>query len=99
MNNTQNLIYQDQRLMILKSLIECGFDANEDILLECLALYGHRISQTRLRNHLTFLADAELVRINKIADGRMWIAIITRQGEDVAKGIAIAEGVRKPRPE
>lgn len=41
----KELIKQDQRLVILRSLVDAGYDANESILDDCLALYGHKISR------------------------------------------------------
>ena len=96
MSKAKNLIFQDQRLVILTSLLECGYDANENILLDCLSLYGHRISQDLIRSHLLFLEEHGLITIEKISDDVLWVAYLTRRGEDVAKGVARCDGVRKP---
>ena len=95
MTNINNIIYQDQRRVILESLNESGFDANENMLLDCLELYGHRISQTLLRNHLLFLEDNGLISIKKISNNLLWVAQLTRTGEDVAAGKTRCEGIRK----
>ncbi|BFU65371.1 MULTISPECIES: winged-helix domain-containing protein [Pasteurellaceae] len=93
----QNIFHQDQRLVILRSLVDAGYDANESILDDCLALYGHKISRDLVRNHLNWLEEQGLVRIERLNNGFM-IATITQRGLDVANGEAIVEGVKRPRP-
>lgn len=93
----QNLFHQDQRLVILRSLVEAGYDANESILDDCLALYGHHISRDLVRNHLNWLEEQGLVQIERLQNGFM-IAKITQRGLDVAKGEAVVEGVKRPSP-
>ena len=93
----QNLFHQDQRLVILRSLAEAGYDANESILDDCLSLYGHNISRDLVRNHLNWLEEQVLVQIERLSNGFM-IAKITQRGLDVANGEAVVEGVKKPLP-
>lgn len=93
----QSIFHQDQRLVILCSLVDAGYDANESILDDCLALYGHKISRDLVRNHLNWLEEQGLVRIERLSNGFM-IATITQRGLDVANGEAIVEGVKRPRP-
>ncbi|OOF88048.1 hypothetical protein BKG93_00140 [Rodentibacter ratti] len=93
----QSIFHQDQRLVILRSLVDAGYDANESILDDCLALYGHKISRDLVRNHLNWLEEQGLVRIERLSNGFM-IATITQRGLDVANGEAIVEGVKRPRP-
>lgn len=92
-----NIFHKDQRLVILRSLVEAGYDANESILDDCLALYGHHISRDLVRNHLNWLEEQGLVHIERIQDGFM-VASITQRGLDVANGEAFVEGVKRPRP-
>lgn len=93
----QNLFHQDQRLVILRSLAEAGYDANESILDDCLALYGHKVSRDLVRNHLYWLEEQGLVRIERLHNGFM-VATITQRGLDVANGEAMVQGVKRPRP-
>ena len=53
----QDIFTKDQRLVILRSLEECGYDANESILNDCYYKYGHQISRDLLSNHLLLLKD------------------------------------------
>ncbi len=97
----KNIIHQDQRLVMLRSLIECDYDANESILKDCLAVYGHRISRDLVRTHLLFLEEQDLVKINRIQTGAgtdFFVASITTRGVDVAEGHSVVAGVKKPSP-
>ncbi|MDX3896896.1 VpaChn25_0724 family phage protein [Pasteurella multocida] len=93
----KDIFTQDQRLVILRSLADAGYDANESILDECLALYGHKISRDLVRNHLNWLEEQGLVRIERLSSGFM-VATITQRGLDVANGEAVVDGVKRPRP-
>lgn len=93
----QEILIQDQRLVILRTLTETGFDANESILSSGLEMYGHRISRDLLRNHLNWLEEQGLVRIERLTNGYM-VATITARGADVAEGRVVIDGVKRPRP-
>ncbi|MGX2948578.1 VpaChn25_0724 family phage protein [Frederiksenia canicola] len=91
------IFHQDQRLVILRSLVDAGYDANESILDDCLTLYGHKISRDLVRNHLNWLEEQGLVKIERLTDGFI-VATITQRGVDVANGEAVVDGVKRPRP-
>ncbi|AUK49343.1 hypothetical protein NM952_10520 [Pasteurella multocida subsp. multocida] len=93
----KKILTEDQRLVILRSLSDAGYDANESILDDCLALYGHNISRDLVRNHLNWLEEQGLVQIERLSDGFM-VAKITQRGLDVANGEAVVDGVKRPRP-
>lgn len=93
----QQILTEDQRLVILRTLTEAGFDANESILSSGLEMYGHRISRDLVRNHLNWLEEQGLVRLERLANGYM-VATITARGADVAEGRVIVDGVKRPRP-
>lgn len=93
----KNIFTADQRLVILRSLADAGYDANESILDDCLALYGHKISRDLVRNHLNWLEEQGLVQIERLANGFM-VATITQRGLDVANGEVVVDGVKRPRP-
>ncbi len=65
----KKILTEDQRLVILRSLSDAGYDANESILDDCLALYGHNISRDLVRNHLNWLEEQGLVQIERLSDG------------------------------
>ncbi|MGX2951701.1 VpaChn25_0724 family phage protein [Ursidibacter arcticus] len=93
----QTILTKDQRLVILRSLAEAGYDANESILSDCLDLYGHDISRDLVRNHLVWLEEQGLIQLERLKDGYM-VAKITQRGLDVAQGRVAVEGVKRPRP-
>ena len=93
----RDIFTQDQRLVILRSLADAGYDANESILDDCLTLYGHKISCDLVRNHLNWLEEQGLVKIERLSGGFM-VAKITQRGLDVANGEAVVDGVKRPRP-
>lgn len=93
----KDLLTQDQRLVMLRSLADAGYDANESILSDCLDLYGHDISRDLVRNHLNWLDEQGLITVERLRDGYM-VASITQRGLDVAQGRAFVDGVKRPRP-
>lgn len=87
----------DQRLLILKSLDDADFSANEGILRTCLEQYGHRIGGDLLRAHLVWLEEQGLVVISTLSNDYM-VAQITDKGLDVSQGRVSVPGVKRPRP-
>lgn len=94
--NKYDIFAADQRLLILKSLEDAGYTANEVILRSCLDGYGHTIGQDVLRSHLLWLEEQGLLVNNTV--GNYFVANITEKGLDVAQGRQSVHGVRRPRP-
>lgn len=86
----------DQRLIILRSLIDLSGTANESVLHECVQSYGH-VTATRnvIQAHLRFLDEQRLVKLRDMLG--CLVATITGAGEDVAAGRVTVKGVKKPR--
>lgn len=93
-----NVITADQRLALLQALVACNNDANQNILQTCLAQYGHNISMDLVRNHMLWLEEQGLVRINRLDTDRLFVATIIQRGLDVANGVSVVDGVKKPNP-
>ena len=93
-----NIIIADQRLALLQALVACNNDANQNILQTCLAQYGHNISMDLVRNHMLWLEEQGLVRISRLDTDRLFVATITQRGLDVANGLSVVDGVKKPNP-
>jgi len=92
----KELLTEDQRLVILRSLHEMhGYEANESIIDSCLDAYGHKISRDVVRTHLFWLREQGLVSLRDV--GGCQIARLTGRGEDVATGQAVVPGVKRPR--
>lgn len=92
----KDLLDADQRLVILRSLVDAGGEANESILQDCLDAYGHRVSRDQVRTHITWLAEQGLVVIENI--GSYMVANLSGRGQDVSEGRSTVPGVKKPRP-
>ncbi len=93
-----NVITADQRLALLQALVACNNDANQNILQTCLAQYGHNISMDLVRNHMLWLEEQGLVRISRLDTDRLFVATIIQRGLDVANGVSVVDGVKKPNP-
>lgn len=92
----KDLLKEDQRLVILRSLKEMpAYEANESIVDTCLESYGHNISRDAVRSHLAWLEEQDLISLRKMSDCQ--IAKLTGRGQDVAEGQAIVPGVKRPR--
>lgn len=90
-----DVIQNDQRLVILRTLEEMNGSANDSVLQKVLERYGHRISRDRVKTHLYWLSEQELVAIESVMS--IDVATITSRGVDVASGHASVPGVARPR--
>ena len=91
----RNLLDEDQRLVLLRSLDDCGGDANESVLQDCLDLYRHRISRDAIRTHLAWLEEQGLVTVEDLAGCH--VASLTGRGHDAVDGRITVPGVKKAR--
>ena len=89
------LLDQDRRLVMLRTLVDIGGEANESILQDCLDAYGHRVSRDQVRTHINWLAEQGLVTNEPV--GSYFVASLTGRGQDVAEGRSTVPGVKKPR--
>ena len=92
----RDLLDQDQRLVLLRSLLDCGDSANESILQTCLQTYGHKVSRDTVRTQLSWLREQGLVTLDDVSG--CYVAVITGRGDEVATGVITVPGVKKPRP-
>ena len=89
------LLDQDRRLVMLRTLVDIGGEANESILQDCLDAYGHRVSRDQVRTHITWLAEQGLVTVEMV--GSYMVVSLTGRGQDAAEGRSTVPGVKKPR--
>lgn len=88
---------EDRRLVLLRALVDMGgFEANESILEECLAMYGHVCGRDVVRTELAWLSEQGLVSLRDVS-GCM-VATLAGRGSDAARGVIIVPGVKRPRP-
>ena len=91
----KEILTEDRRLVLLRSLLDCGDSANESVLQTCLQAYGHKVSRDVVRTQLAWRREQGLVRLSDV--GGCYVAEITGSGEDVANGLSGVPGVKKPR--
>lgn len=102
MSEFARLLAEDRRLVILRGLAEDhDYSLNEGILKKVLASIGHDVSRDMLRGDLAWLADQQLIRLEKLAGGaapgELWVARALEDGIDVARGRP-HPGVARPSP-
>ena len=96
----QRFVTEDRRLAILRILSEdTDYTVNDSILSTVLTTFGHDVPRDTLRADLAWLAEQELVTVDPIRDGRIYVARLSGRGLDVAQGRAVVPGVKRPRPE
>ena len=94
----QAILDSQQRLVILRSLLDIGGAANESILNDCLDQLGTgRVTRDRVKTLLAWLEEQGLVRIERLAT--VQVAHLTGRGQEVAEGRASVPGIKKPRAE
>ncbi|EAP3676433.1 ArsR family transcriptional regulator [Salmonella enterica] len=91
----KDILTEDRRLVILRSLLDCNNEANESILQDCLDAYGHNVSRDVVRGQIDWLAEQNLVTVENLSG--FYVVTITGRGQDVAEGRAKVSGVKRPR--
>ncbi len=93
-----DIVTEDQRLAILEALEgDPDYSHNEHVLGRLLQAVGHGISRDRLRTHIAWLQEQELVAVEDISG--VLVVRLTSRGEDAALGRARVPGVARRRPE
>ncbi|HEY9081330.1 ArsR family transcriptional regulator [Magnetovibrio sp.] len=95
--SVKEVFQEDRRLVILRLLAEDRAGSlNERVLQKALATYGHNLNDTELREDLQFLETELALSIEKIADGKLWVAELQRRGELHLERQDIIDGVARP---
>lgn len=87
---------EDRRLVILRFL-----DEEEDGLMsaslmqDALSMMAHRVSRVQVLDDAAYLEKLGLLKIEYAGD--VPLLRLTARGEEVARGIAAAPGVKRPR--
>lgn len=86
-----------RRLELLRLLAEAPrYEANQHLLYSALPSRGIPSNADQVAIELAWLAEQDLVILSEI--GIIRLARITQRGIDVAKGLAIVPGVKRPAP-
>lgn len=91
----QDVLNQDQRLCLLRSLNDCSGNANDSVLQDCLDLYGHNISRDTIKSHLTWLKEQGVVTIEDLSG--CYVATLTQRGYDHIEGRSVVPGIKRAR--
>lgn len=89
------VLSEDQRLCLLRSLNDCGGNANDSVLQDCLDLYGHNVSRDMIKTHLTWLEEQGVVTIEDLAG--CYVATLTQRGYEHVEGRTVIPGVKRAR--
>ncbi len=86
----------NERKSILHALNAAkGFKDNHETIRAVCDLYHNVMSGDQVKTHLYWLEEQGLVKLHTI--GSILNAELTARGQDVAEGIAVVPGVKRPR--
>ncbi len=91
------LLQEDRRLVLLRTLADVpSYTANAYVLSEVAKASGHSVSLDTVKTELAWLKEQGLVEL--VEAPPLLVASITERGLDVARGHAVAPGVKRPQP-
>lgn len=86
-----------RRRLILEVLGHvAAYTLNEVEINEQLAAHGYPAATADLRDDLRHLRDRDCLRVD--TPGGVWLATLTRTGDEAAKGRVEVDGVARPGP-
>lgn len=89
---------EHQRISILIALKDSAdYGANTSMLNDVLQRFALGCSQDQLKTQLNWLEQNGYVTVDKIT-ANTWVARITRSGIDVAEGLSVVHGIKRPAP-
>ena len=89
------VLSEDQRLCLLRSLNDCGGNANDSVLQDCLDLYGHNVSRDVIKSHLVWLQEQSCVAIENLSG--CYVATLTARGYEHIEGRTTVPGIKRAR--
>lgn len=96
MKSFAEMMVEDQRLVILRVLSDLpGYCANSSILAAGMTQMGHQISRDQVKTHMRWLQEQQLLSVEEPVQGVL-VAKLTERGHDVANGLAVVPGVKRP---
>lgn len=96
----QKLLTEDRRLCVLRLLSGApGRETNHYVLKTALRDLGHAVSHDVVLGDLAWLSEQGLVSTTGACNGAdLTVAALTARGQDVAEGVAVVPGVKRPMP-
>lgn len=91
-----DLLREDVRLVILRTLSELpSYRGNSSVLCTILdQKYGHAVTRDSVKTELRWLEEQGLIEIDQA--GSVLVAMLKERGEEVARGRARVDGVKRP---
>ncbi|MDK1288504.1 hypothetical protein [Pseudoalteromonas umbrosa] len=92
------VIAEHQRISILITLKESqDYGANTSMLIDVLKAYGLGCTRDQLKTELNWLEQNRYISLEKMSENT-WVARITPTGMDVAEGVSVVPGIKRPGP-
>ena len=91
----QDLLNQDQRLCLLRSLNDCGGNANDSVLQDCLDQYGHTVTRDVIKTHLAWMKEQGVVSLVDLSG--CYVATLAQRGYDHIEGRSAVPGIKRAR--
>jgi CTP-dependent riboflavin kinase len=89
---------EHQRISILVALKESSnYGANSSMLADVLKRYSLGCSRDQLKTLLNWLEQNGYITLDKLTENT-WVARVTQSGIDVAEGISVVPGIKRPGP-
>lgn len=99
MTTLAETLAEDRRGVILRILVDQGdFSLNEGVLQDALDRVGHKVARDLIRDDLAWLQRHGLASVAELNGGSLWIANLTKRGEEVAQGRERVPGVKRSSP-
>lgn len=89
------VLSEDQRLCLLRSLNDCGGNANDSVLQGCLDLYGHKLTCDVIKGHLAWMKDQGVITIEDLSG--CYVATLTARGYEHIEGRTTVPGIKRAR--
>lgn len=88
---------EDRRLVLLRFLHEdTDYTLNTSLLQDALHAVGHSVSRNVIDHTCAWLEEAGLVTVSSV--GAVTLVKLTQHGAEVATGLCVVPGVKRPAP-
>ncbi|MBD5416970.1 MAG: ArsR family transcriptional regulator [Desulfovibrio sp.] len=92
----QERLAQDRRLVILRFLAEeADGRMSASVMQDALELMAHRVPRVQVMEDASYLEERGLLRVEYV--GTVPIFRVTSRGVEVARGLVVVPGIKRPR--
>ncbi|WP_158595801.1 ArsR family transcriptional regulator [Oleomonas cavernae] len=99
MNDLQRMVstlWREGLRLCLLDLLWRLHGANDFMLVDLVAPYGFKATRGNIRAELSFLENGGMVRLDHLGD--LVVVHPTERGCEVAAGLLVVHGIRRPEP-